>query len=84
VMELIYWGRFQKAVARMTDSVWGIALLLTPLWTPGLAPIWRFIDRWKPGLTFWRHLGWACLGMWIWAVIATLVLSELMIKPRQQ
>ena len=31
---------------------------------------------------FWKHLGWACLGMWIWAVIAALILSELYIKAQ--
>jgi hypothetical protein len=84
VLELIYWGRFRRAVKRMTDGVWGVALLLTLIWTPALPTVWRFIDRWKPGLPFGRHLGWACLGMWAWAVIATFVLSELIIKPRQR
>lgn len=83
VLELIYWGRLTHALERMTDSVWGVALLLTLVWTPALSPVWRLIDRWKPGLTFWRHFGWACLGMWAWAVIAMFVIAELIVKPRQ-
>jgi hypothetical protein len=82
-LELIYWGRFTTALQRMTDDVWGVALILTLLWTPALSPVWRLVDRWKPGLSFWRHFGWACLGMWIWATVATLILSELIIHPRR-
>jgi hypothetical protein len=82
-MELIYWGRFTLALERTGDDVWGVALILTLIWTPAISPIWRFIDRWKPGLPFWKHFCWACLGMWLWAMVATLVVSELTIKPRQ-
>lgn len=82
-MDLIYWGRFSRATKRMSDSVWGLALLLTMIWTPALPTVWRFIDRWKPGLHFWQHFGWACLGMWLWAVIVTFVLAELLVKPRK-
>jgi len=83
VLELIYWGRFLRAFERMGEGAWGIALVLTLIWTPALSPIWRYIDRWKPALTFWRHFGWACLGMWMWAVIATCAVSEWLMKPRQ-
>ena len=83
VMEVIYWGKFTNAFTRMNDSLWGVALLLTLIWTPALSPVWRLVERWKPGLGFWKHLGWTCLGMWIWAMIGTFILAECFIKPRQ-